>query len=172
MATDELGIRRPLTPRQEQFAREWAKNPGNATEAARRAGYSAKSARTIASHLLDHPGVRSAIRDHFLDAESLVSSLLKASLLTLQKFLDPPKESEPVAPDMALKAAKVLLQYSKLAVTVLGLNVAQKLRPEEVEEEPMSLQQLKEALMRELAYIEKLEAAETQQQEERPQDLH
>jgi hypothetical protein len=157
MSEHELGIRRPLTPRQEQFAREWARNPGNATEAARRAGYSAKSARTIASHLLDHPGVRSAIRDHFVDAESLVSSLLKASLLTLQKFLDPPKESEPVPPDIALKSAKVLLQYSKLAVQVLGLNVREKLRPEEIAKESLTMQQVKAMLLDELAKIEKLD---------------
>lgn len=111
----------------------------------------------IASHLLDHPGVRSAIRTHFVDAESLVSDLLKASLFALLKFLDPPKDAAPIPPTVALKASTVLLQYSKLAVDVLGLKVAEHLRPEEDKDEPMTLQEVKEMLIDELQEIEQLE---------------
>ena len=50
-----------LTPRQAQFVREYVTG-GNAAEAARRAGYSEKTARAIAAELLTKPDVLSAIQ--------------------------------------------------------------------------------------------------------------
>lgn len=50
-----------LTPRQGKFAREYVTS-GNAAEAARRAGYSERTARAIACEVLTKPDVQEAIQ--------------------------------------------------------------------------------------------------------------
>lgn len=50
-----------LTPRQAQFVREYVIG-GNASEAARRAGYSERTARAIACEVLTKPDVKEAIQ--------------------------------------------------------------------------------------------------------------
>lgn len=50
-----------LNPRQKRFVDEFV-ILGNAAEAARRAGYSAKTARTVASEILSKPDIQEAVR--------------------------------------------------------------------------------------------------------------
>lgn len=54
-------LKRPLTPKQEMFVREYLIDL-NATQAAIRAGYSAKNADKIGSELLGKTGVRAAVQ--------------------------------------------------------------------------------------------------------------
>jgi phage terminase small subunit len=58
-----------LTPKQKAYADEYIRC-GNATEAARRAGYSAKSANTIAAQNLAKPSVSQYISERFKQIES------------------------------------------------------------------------------------------------------
>lgn len=58
-----------LTPRQKAFADEWIKNGGNATEAARKAGYNKKSARQIATENLSKPSISAYIAQKQADIE-------------------------------------------------------------------------------------------------------
>ena len=51
---------RPMTPRQRRFVQEYLIDL-NATQAAKRAGYSARSARTTGQKILHHPAVAAAI---------------------------------------------------------------------------------------------------------------
>lgn len=53
---------RALTPRQQRFVVEYAKDP-NATAAAKRAGYSARNARFQGARLLADVGVRAAVNE-------------------------------------------------------------------------------------------------------------
>jgi len=72
-----------LTPKQEKFVHEYLVC-ANATEAARRAGYSHKTARQIASENLSKPDIKAAIdREHAavavlagIDRDWLVSELM------------------------------------------------------------------------------------------------
>ncbi len=51
---------RPMTPRQRRFVQEYLIDL-NASQAAKRAGYSARSARTTGQKILHHPAVAAAI---------------------------------------------------------------------------------------------------------------
>lgn len=64
-----------LTPKQKAFVDEYIKC-GNATEAARRAGYSAKTANTIAAQNLAKPSVSQYISERFkqVDSERVASA--------------------------------------------------------------------------------------------------
>lgn len=52
-----------LTPKQKTFAKEYVKNGGNATEAAKAAGYNARSARQIGTENLTKPSISAYIAD-------------------------------------------------------------------------------------------------------------
>ena len=56
----------PLTDLQQRFAYEFATNGGNATAAAKAAGYSAKTAHEIGRQQLDKPHVLEVIRKHLM----------------------------------------------------------------------------------------------------------
>lgn len=64
MAKDEYG----LTPKQRMFADEYIANKGNATGAARKAGYSESSVRDIAKDNLTKPHIRDYIESMTRDA--------------------------------------------------------------------------------------------------------
>jgi phage terminase small subunit len=53
----------PLTPKQQRFIQEYAVNL-NGTQAAIRAGYSPRTARSIASETLQRPAIQKALRAH------------------------------------------------------------------------------------------------------------
>lgn len=64
-----------LTPKQKAFAEEYIKC-GNATEAARKAGYSEKAARQIATENLSKPSISEYIRQRMeqMDAQRVASA--------------------------------------------------------------------------------------------------
>lgn len=64
-----------LTPKQKAFAEEYIKC-GNATEAARKAGYSATAARQIATENLSKPAISEYIRERMkvIDEERIASA--------------------------------------------------------------------------------------------------
>jgi len=83
---------RPLTAKQERFAREYLVDL-NAAAAARRAGFSARSAKKIASRLLRHPAVRQILDEHAAKAGAqlgLTVERLEEELARVA-YLDPRK---------------------------------------------------------------------------------
>jgi hypothetical protein len=64
---------RKLSPQREKFVEELAANGGNATKAAKEAGYSAESAKTMGSRLLQSPEVRKRIRERALEAAGVTA---------------------------------------------------------------------------------------------------
>lgn len=75
-----------MTEPQERFAVAYVANGGNATQAAKVAGFSLKSARQIGSHLLDKPHVQSAIRNE--QRRTLEGRLSSKALMVLEAILD------------------------------------------------------------------------------------
>ncbi len=142
--------RRSLTQRQRRFVREYVADPTNATVAAVRAGYSPKSARTIASRLLSNPNIQSELAQHFVDQEKEVSEALVATLMRLRTIVQ--KGSD----DKFLKASKVLLEYTRLAAGVLGLQVKPKAADAFEDVVPASLEDLIEQHREEIARLELL----------------
>ena len=74
------------TGNQEAFALAYVANGGNATKAAREAGYSANSCRQIGSHLLAKSHVQAAIREE--QFRSLNGPLASKALTVLESALD------------------------------------------------------------------------------------
>lgn len=107
--------RTSLTPRQKRFVKEVLQDPSSFKEAAIRAGYSPASAHVAATRLLRHPAVRSELAKHFVDAEGEVSQALMSTLLRLRGMVEKGTDGK------FLRAAKLLLEYSKLASGILGL---------------------------------------------------
>lgn len=74
-----------LKPRQQRFVDEFVLC-GNAAEAARRAGYSEKTARTVASEILTYPDIQEAVRaaraknaaDWDVTRQSVIGGILEA----------------------------------------------------------------------------------------------
>jgi phage terminase small subunit len=63
MPTKKTSKRRPLSPQQLRFFEEWIKD-GNSTQAAIRAGYSAKTANDRGPELLRHPEIAVLVAEH------------------------------------------------------------------------------------------------------------
>jgi len=102
---------RPLTSRQETFARQFCAS-GNAAEAARRAGYAAGSARQTGHDLLNRPWVIErirAIRDHWRQVAQSEAAIL---LTRLEQAWD-------VA--VASQSAAQMLQVIRLQAEIAGL---------------------------------------------------
>lgn len=101
-----------LTPMQSAFAVALVDNGGNATAAAREAGYAETSARVLAHRLLKHEGVQKLVRD---EQWRLVNgSLASASLNVLRQALDMSNESVPWS--ARIEAAKTLLDRAGLVL--------------------------------------------------------
>lgn len=114
-------MKRDLTHRARRFIKQYVLNPSNATKAAELAGYSPRSARTIASRLLKDPRVQSELAKHFTDKEALIADILDNALLRLRQTLtDPDAEHKDVA-----RAVRMALEYTKIAAGILGINVRQ-----------------------------------------------
>ena len=73
---------RRLTPKEQRFVDEYAIDL-NATKAAIRAGYSPKTARSIASEVLQRPAVKAATR------KALPANESRLQMLTAMAFYDP-----------------------------------------------------------------------------------
>lgn len=106
-----------LTEKQQRFIAEVVENPGQLRNAAIRAGYAEGSAGVTASKLMRHPVIRGELARHFVDRELLLSESLTETLVRLQGIVQ-----EGATKDF-LKAAKLLLDYTRLATGVLGLQV-------------------------------------------------
>ena len=92
-------IEAPLTPKQQRFIQEYAVDL-NGTQAAIRAGYSPRTARSIASETLQHPAVKTAIQ------KALRANEARLQTLTAIAFADPrdaikwdPEQGLVVTPD-------------------------------------------------------------------------
>ena len=86
MMQDDNRYHRPLTARQERFAYEYCLD-GNATAAARRAGYSnrgTRNAATTGARLLKHPEVRSIIEDAYRTRKTVIDGHIKNSAAQLK----------------------------------------------------------------------------------------
>ena len=73
---------RMLTPKEQRFVEEYAIDL-NGTQAAIRAGYSPKTARSIASEVLQRPAVKAATR------KALPANESRLQMLTAMAFYDP-----------------------------------------------------------------------------------
>ncbi len=82
-----------LTDKQRVFIEEYFACNLNATEAARRAGYSEKSARQIGAENLSKPSIRGAIdqrlRQHHLNADEVLARLSAQATADMTDFLVP-----------------------------------------------------------------------------------
>jgi phage terminase small subunit len=97
---------RELTEQQAGFVAAFTSEPGaigNASEAARRAGYSVTSAREIGRQLLDKPHVRAAIDD--ANRAQISGKLATKAVEVLEGILN----DEQAAPKLRLDAAKTVL---------------------------------------------------------------
>lgn len=117
-----------LTERQNRFVKEVLKDPTNKTEAAIKAGYSPRVAPVMASRLMRHPAIRHVLQQHFVDAETEVADSLLMALSRLKALIQDSK------PDTFLKASKLLLEYTRLASAILGLDLKFKTDAPQIDE--------------------------------------
>lgn len=141
-----------LTTRQRRFVREYLATDGNAAEAARRAGYSPNSARTIAYRLLRDPDIQSALAQHFVDEEKEVSEALRDTILRLRQIISLEGRG---SDKKFMQAARLLLEYTRLAAGVLGLNVKRE-KAQEAVSETATVEDLIEQHRREIEQLERL----------------
>ena len=95
-----------LNDQQQAFVTAFTSDPGaigNASEAARRAGYSEKSARDIGRQLLAKPHVRAAVEE--ANRAQLGGALASKAVAVLASIID----DETAAPKLRLDAAKTVL---------------------------------------------------------------
>lgn len=100
------------TGNQEAFALAYVANGGNATKAAREAGYSANSSRQIGSHLLAKSHVQAAIRE--AQFRALNGPLASKALAVLETALDLANE---VPWGVRVDAARTVLDRAGLVLT-------------------------------------------------------
>lgn len=98
----------PLDERQETFCTEFIANGGNATQAAKVAGYSLQSARKIASMLLRRPDISKRIRE--LQRQFVDTELGQSALDTVSELMRNPK----TPPAVRLGAARTALAAAGL----------------------------------------------------------
>ncbi len=95
-----------LNDQQQAFVTAFTSDPGaigNASEAARRAGYSEKSARDIGRQLLAKPHVRAAVEE--ANRDQISGALASKAVAVLEGIID----DETAAPKLRLDAAKTIL---------------------------------------------------------------
>jgi len=98
--------RRPLTELQARFARAYAENGGNGAAAAREAGYSPDSTRSIVSHLLSQPWVLRAIE---IERRRILGRSGLAAMRVVIGILDDEREDK----KLRLKAAEIALKADR-----------------------------------------------------------
>lgn len=77
-----------LTPKQDAFVKEYILNGGNATQAAIKAGYSEKTAKSIGQENLTKPDVQKAITEHQKKNDEVFIMSKTEKLKVLEKILD------------------------------------------------------------------------------------
>ncbi len=142
---------RRLTIRQRKFIKHFVRDPKSATAAAIAAGYSPTSARTLGSRLLRDPVIQSALSEHFAMQESFVSEILTQALQAIKSSLAEGADSK-----TKQKAIKNLLDYVKIANNVLGLNLKDRIKDLEPEED-LTLDELVALHRSELARLTRLQ---------------
>lgn len=146
---DAVAKRRKLTPRRERFVKAIIENPLSPRQAAILAGYSPKSASVTASRLLRDTAVQHELAQHFLSQESLVSEALTETLQRLHHMVREGGNKD------FLRAAKLLMEYTRMAVPVLGLDIKQK-EKQQTSHEPVDAESLIEQHEREIAKLREL----------------
>jgi phage terminase small subunit len=145
--------RAKMSARARKFIKHYVLDPSNATRAAIRAGYSPRSARTLASRLLNDPRVQGELAKHFTDKEALIADILNQSLLRLQELL----QREDVENRDIHRAIRMALEYTKIAAGVLGLNVKKQAEAQDITEE-LTTDELIEIHEKELERLRALKA--------------
>jgi hypothetical protein len=92
---------------QRRFALEYASGSGNASDAARKAGYSAKSAAEIGRQLLEKPHVRDMI------SQELVKLRVRSGTIGLNALTTIAGDAK-MAPAARVAAARALLEHAGL----------------------------------------------------------
>jgi hypothetical protein len=139
-----------LTSRQRKFLLEYQADPSNATAAAVRAGYSAKSASVLASRLLANETIQGLLAQHFQDNQALISTILEKSLKKLDSIIETGGKRD------ALKAINTALHYTKVAAGVLGLKITPPSERSDIAPE-MTLEDTIAALREELGKLETIQ---------------
>ena len=113
-----------LTKRQESFINEYLQCK-NASEAARRAGYSKKSAASIGSENLRKPEISSEINARFasacMSADEVLARLSDFARADMREFVIVDKQGNPIGFD--LRPGKPLYLIKKASVTDKGVTV-------------------------------------------------
>lgn len=93
-----------LNIQQAKFLKEYLKS-GNATEAAIKSGYSAKTARQIGSELLTKPDIAEAIKKSItkleISAENVLAELAKLAFSNMGDFVTPNADGTQLVPDFS-----------------------------------------------------------------------
>lgn len=148
-----------LTEKQQLFVLHFTSTPGaigNASEAARRAGYSEKSAGEIGRQLLDKPHVMAAIED--ANRRQISSTAATKATDLLVSFV----EDETVSARVRLEAAKTILDRA-------GYIPPKAAAPAEDEHKPMSemtLEELDAIIAKNKAWLDANEGKEAAGQDE------
>jgi len=138
-----------LTSLQRNFVNNYVLDPRSATRAAERAGYSPRSAAVIASRLLRDPVIQSELARHFVDKEALLADILNDALTQLKDLINNGE------PRDRIKAIKQAIDYTKLANSVLGLEVKRLPKPEEAIE-ALTPEQLRAKLQAEIERLDRM----------------
>jgi hypothetical protein len=101
----------PGTDAQRRFALEYASGSGNASEAARKAGYSARSAAEIGRQLLEKSHVRQMIHEELVKLRVRSGTIGLAALHRIAESKDAP-------PAAVVAAARTLLEHAGMIGSV------------------------------------------------------
>jgi len=115
VSADRTAMGRALTSQQEAFVLHYTSTPGaigNGAEAARRAGYSERSAAELARQLLDKPHVRDAVS--FANRMAISGRLASKSVALLEQVLD--DDQAPLR--VKVEAAKTVLDRAGITCTI------------------------------------------------------
>jgi phage terminase small subunit len=140
---------RKLTKQQEAFVLHFTSSPGaigNATESARRAGYSEQSANELGYQLLQKPHVRNAILE--ANRRSISGPLATKAVDLLERVLD--DEEAPIK--VRVEAAKTVLDRAGVTSTIAERDDAQDRTAKSMSE--MTREELEEVVRASKAVIE------------------
>jgi len=146
--------RKKLTIRQQRFVNNLLADPTNLAKAARLAGYSARSDKYAGHRLIRNEAIRDILRHHFVDKQTAADELLVNAIQWAGSVLDDPDAAQR---DKA-KAAKWVVDYTRLAVGVLGLTLPAKSKP--FPDEDISAEELIRMHKLEIEQLERVRDAE------------
>ncbi len=103
----------PMTEKQQAFALEYASNGGNATAAAKTAGYSEVSAHELGRQLLEKPHVREAIHGELMKLKYRSGVVGLSALVNIA-------QDEKSPPAARVSAARALVEHAGLLESAKG----------------------------------------------------